>query len=108
MSLEFNDSPYCKGKTCTNLLSCKADYDVGHCYLCYQDILNSGVKKLYKCNQCGNIKILLINHDQLPEVWERCTDNCMWSRKGELGNYLYSSDDIKTGFRLRKFTRVKG
>lgn len=55
MSLEFNYSPYCKGKTCTNLLSCKADYDVGHCYLCYRDILDNKVKREYNSQDSEKI-----------------------------------------------------
>lgn len=57
----------------------------------------------YKCTQCGNIKNLLINHNQLPVVWERCTDQCMWSGEGTKGPRLYSVNGEPTGFFKRKF-----
>lgn len=61
--------------------------------------------KVYQCTKCGNAKMLLINHDHLPEVWERCTEDCMWTSKE--GPALFSVDGKETGFRKTKYRRVK-
>lgn len=65
---------------------------------------NQWPTKKYKCSGCGTIKDVLINHDQLPEIWERCTDQCMWVATE--GPVLLSVEGEKTGFRKRKFHRV--
>lgn len=61
--------------------------------------------RIYKCSDCGREKNLLINHDGLPEVWERCTGECMWGAKD--GPFLYSTEGVKTGYRKRRFTFVR-
>jgi hypothetical protein len=77
------------------------------------------IMKDYKCTECGNVKKVMINHDGLPVIWERCTEECMWSGKGEHGEALMSKEltkkefdgrittyRVKTGFHKRKFVRI--
>lgn len=58
------------------------------------------ITKTYKCSHCGNEKKVLVNH-HMPELFERCTDQCMWEAKE--GPLLYSANGEKTGFRKRLF-----
>jgi DNA-directed RNA polymerase subunit RPC12/RpoP len=66
------------------------------------------ISKVYKCTHCGKEKKVLVNHDQLPELFERCTEECMWDGFGLKGPVLYSADGEKTGFHKRLFRRVNG
>lgn len=67
--------------------------------------MSESINKQYQCQECGNIKTVMINHDQLPVIWERCSDDCMWKSGGERGPVLHSANGEKTGFYKRKFKR---
>lgn len=71
---------------------------------------SSNIHKDYKCSDCGNVKQIMVNHDKLPEVWERCTDACSWGAKdgpripGIPGTG--SMHDGFSGFRKRRYIRL--
>lgn len=60
----------------------------------------------FQCTQCGNIKDVIMNHDELGTIWERCTEECMWSSQGIPGPVLYSKEGEKTGFHKRIHRRI--
>lgn len=56
----------------------------------------------YQCTQCGNIKFVITN-TFIPEIWERCTDECSWSCFGDRGAVMNDKDGKPTGFRKRRY-----
>lgn len=75
---------------------------------CERNTSDLSIRKRYQCRECGHIKELLINHDALPWVWERCTDECGWDRyRGEVGPNIPAADGGPTGFYKRKYVRVE-
>ena len=61
--------------------------------------INYGPTKQYKCLNCGQVKSILCNHDQLKTIFNRCSDECMWTVKKEFkGLPLLSTDGLITGF----------
>lgn len=60
----------------------------------------------YRCKQCGNVKFVITN-TFMSEIWERCTEECMWGFLGEFGPVLYSKDGEITGFRKRRYEIVE-
>lgn len=61
----------------------------------------------YQCSECGNIKFVITN-TFMPEIWERCTDECMWNALGAgRGPALLSKEGEITGFHKRKFRIVE-
>ena len=53
--------------------------------------------KTYVCTICGHEREVMVNHDQLPVLYERCTDACSWA--APLGPIILSSKGEVTGFR---------
>lgn len=61
--------------------------------------------KTFVCTRCGKQKEVLMNHDDLNEIFERCTDECMWANDN--GPSLYSASGEVTGFRKCKMIKVE-
>lgn len=64
------------------------------------------ILKDYKCQRCGNTKKVMVNHDGLHTLWERCTDQCMWTNNDKEAPSLYSSIGEKTGFKKTLHKRI--
>lgn len=67
MSLSFENAPYCKTKTCTNLLTASTDFKHGYCLLCQED-------RKPVCDH-ERIEVKKWNEQmQLVEVVKKCKD----------------------------------
>lgn len=59
----------------------------------------------YQCSQCGHVKFVITN-TFIPEIWERCTDQCSWDSRGERGPKLKSKEGEDTGFHKRRYLKI--
>jgi hypothetical protein len=64
------------------------------------------ILKDYQCQRCGNTKKVMVNHDGLPTLWERCTDRCMWTNDDKNAPVLLSVNGEKTGFKKTLHKRI--
>lgn len=67
--------------------------------------MRNDLYKKYVCTHCGTERDIMVNHDGLPELFDRCTEDCMWSNEGFKGPVIYSENGIETGFNKRLFKR---
>ena len=71
MSLDFDIAPYCKIKTCTNLLTSEIEYKSGLCYLCeFENQIEDWGKEFER---------LLKNQSRDSLLWARCTSYALFS-----------------------------
>ena len=59
-----------------------------------------GITRTYVCTNCNTEKEVLCNHDNLPEIFERCSEDCMWNNG--TGPLLYDNEGKPTSFRKCK------
>lgn len=71
-----------------------------------QDAKRTFPTRRFKCTRCGNIKDVIMNHDGLSEIWERCTDDCGWRYDGERGPVIPDTNGNPSGFWKRRYVRV--
>lgn len=55
--------------------------------------------RIFTCIRCDQDKKVIMNHDQLSQIYERCTDLCMWTNDDINSPKLLSKDGQITGFR---------